>query len=267
MQNISYEGFNDRRTELYIQTQHMEKAHKVSLHFHRCYEMIYVIDGEMICTCGKESVTAREGNFVFVQKYYSHSYEAKETYNKYVFLFPPNFYADFEKTLGSNTLPVLLDDRKFNRTLLPLIKKLHENFSLMSTLIKKGYVDVIMGELIAHYPLIPVEKNNNIDLLVKILDYIDENYDKPLSLDSISAAFGYNKYYFSKLFNRYIGENMSSYINLVRLQQMMKKAKRKSDVNITELAYECGFDSLSTFYRYFKKVYGINPTEALKENK
>ena len=52
MQNISYEGFNDRRTELYIQTQHMEKAHKVSLHFHRCYEMIYVIDGEMICTCG-----------------------------------------------------------------------------------------------------------------------------------------------------------------------------------------------------------------------
>lgn len=60
---------------------------------------------------------------------------------------------------------------------------------------------------------------------------------------------------------------MSSYINLVRLQQMMKKAKRKSDVNITELAYECGFDSLSTFYRYFKKVYGINPTEALKENK
>ena len=84
---------------------------------------------------------------------------------------------------------------------------------------------------------------------------------------SISAAFGYNKYYFSKLFNRYIGENMSSYINLVRLQQMMKKAKRKSDVNITELAYECGFDSLSTFYRYFKKVYGINPTEALKENK
>ena len=266
MQNTYYEGHNDRRTDLYLAPQHMEKSHEVSLHFHRCYEMIYLIRGEMECVCGKELLVAKEGDIVFVQKYYSHSYEAKETYDKYVFLFPPNFYADFEKTLGSNTLPAYLDDREFNRTLLPLIERLLQNFSSTSTLIKKGYVDVIMGELISHYPLIPVEKDNNIDLLVKILDYIDENYNKPLSLDSVSAAFGYNKYYFSKLFNRYIGENISNYINLVRLQQMMKKAKRRTDVNITELAYESGFDSLSTFYRYFKKVYGASPTEALKKN-
>ena len=266
MQNSYYEGHNDRRTELYLAIQHMESLAKVSLHFHRCYEMIYVIDGEMACTCGKDSFIAKEGDCVFVQKYYSHSYEAKKEYNKYVFLFPPNFYADFEKTMGNNTLPAFLDDREFNRTLLPFIQKLHDNFSSMSTLIKKGYVDIIIGELISHYALIPIEKDNNIDLLVRILDYIDENYAQPLSLESISTTFGYNKYYFSKLFNRYIGENISNYINLVRLQQMMRKAKRRGDVNITELAYESGFDSLSTFYRYFKKIYGTSPTEALKKN-
>lgn len=265
MQNIVYQGFHDRRTDLYLEIQHFNKSESVSPHFHRSYELIYLLDGEMRYTCGKDTLLAEKDDCVFVQKYYSHSYAAQEEYHKYVFVLPSNFYDDFEKTLANRTLPPHLGDKQFNRSLLPLIKKLAKDQDSTSRLIKKGYVNVIMGELIAHYPLIPVEKNNNIDLLVKILDYIDENYDQPLSLDSISAVFGYNKYYFSKLFNRYIGENISNYINLVRLQQMMKKAKRSDGANITELAYECGFDSLSTFYRYFKKVYGVSPTEAMKK--
>ena len=266
MQNIVYQGFNDRRTDLYLEMQHFNKSDSVSPHFHRCYELIYLLDGEMRYTCGKDTLLAKKDDCVFVQKYYSHSYAAQEEYNKYVFVFPPSFYDDFEKTMANGTLPAYLGDKQFNRLLLPIIEKLANDLRDASKLIKKGYVNVIMGELLSHYPLIPVEKNNNIDLLVKILDYIDENYAQPLSLDSISAVFGYNKYYFSKLFNRYIGENISNYINLVRLQQMMKKAKRSANANITELAYGCGFDSLSTFYRYFKKVYGVSPTEAIKKN-
>lgn len=264
MQNIIYERLNDRKSDLGLGVSHNAI---VSAHFHRCYELIYVVDGIIRCTVGKKEIHASMDDFIFVQKYYSHSYDVIEDYHKYVFMIPPNIYNDFEKTLGASALPELMNDKSFNRTLLPFIKMLETDFDNKSTLTKKGYINIIIGELISHYPSIPIEKNNNIELLVKILDYIDENYTQPLSLDIISSAFGYNKYYFSKLFNRFIGENINNYINIVRLQQMMNRAKKSDKVNITELAYECGFDSLSTFYRYFDKIYGVSPKEALRINK
>ena len=191
MQNIIHEHFNDKRSELGL---HMGHNSVVSMHFHRCYELIYVIDGIIDCVVGKEDLHAGGGDFIFIQKYYSHSYDVIENYHKFVFMIPPNIYNDFEKTLGKNTLPPLLDDKRFNTKLLPYILDLYDNFSGKSALIKKGFMNIIMGELIAHYKSVPIEKNTNVELLEKILDYIDENYYKPLSLETLSAAFGYNKY-------------------------------------------------------------------------
>ncbi len=264
MKNITYESFTDKNIDLRIFKSHNTYS---PLHFHRSFEMIYVLNGRIRTTVGNTEFDAETDDIIFVQKYYPHAYQDIEDYDKYVLIIPPDLYNDFEKNLEQNTLPSVMTDKIFNRELLPTIEKLCEKHEEKSILIKKGYVNVIIGELISHYPLEPIIKNNNVELLVKILDYIDENYYKELSLDSISAQFGYNKYYFSKLFNRFIGQNINSYINIVRLQQMMKKAKQSDKINITELAYECGFDSLSTFYRYFNKVYGISPKNVLSSQK
>ncbi len=262
LENLTYESYNDRLVDLKL---FIGSNSVVNPHFHRSFEMIYVISGSVKAVVNGEEIEASADDIVFVQRYYSHSYDVISDYKKFVFMIPPNIYTDFEKPLAKMTLPPLMADKEFNRTLKPLIANLQQNLSSKSTLIKKGYVDVIMGELIAHYPLNPIQKNNSVELLVKILDYIDANYDSPLTLESISAEFGYNKYYFSKLFNRYIGENLNNYVNTVRLQQMIKKAKHKENASIIDLAYECGFESLATFYRYFKKLYGKTPKEALGE--
>lgn len=262
MEQILYEGFNDKMTDLRL---FRAKNVHAPRHFHRCFEMIYVIDGAMNSTVDDQKIRATADDVVFVQKYYAHSYHSTEDYRKIVLIIPTNLYRDFEKQLSVNTLPAHLTDKTFNRTLLPLLEHLLEHFQEKTPLIKKGYMDILIGELVAHYPAVPVAQNDRIDLLVRILDYIDEHYDEPLTLESISAEFGYNKYYFSRLFNRCMGENLSRYINLVRLQRMMALAAASEKPNITELAFACGFDSLSTFYRYFGQVYGQSPTEALRD--
>lgn len=264
MQNIVYESFTDKNTDLKVFKSHNASG---TLHFHRSFEMIYVLTGTIRVTVGNTEFSATADDIIFIQKYYLHNYGVIEDYDKYVFMIPPDIYNDFEKYLEQNTLPPLMNDKTFNKKLRPIMQKLYKESNEKSMLIKKGYMNVLMGELISHYPLVPIIKNNNVELLVKILDFIDENYYKDLSLDFISAQFGYNKYYFSKLFNKFIGQNINNYINIIRLQQMMKKAKQTDKVNITELAYECGFDSLSTFYRYFNKVYGVSPKEALGVSK
>ena len=129
----------------------------------------------------------------------------------------------------------------------------------MPQLVKKGYLNVVMGLLFDHYPSVPIRTSSNIESIVAVLEYIDKHFAEPLSLESIASEFGYNKYYFSRFFNRYIGENLTNYINIVRINNFMHLSKKYKSPQISKLAMECGFESMPTFYRSFKKLYGETP--------
>jgi len=100
--------------------------------------------------------------------------------------------------------------------------------------------------------------------IVAALNYIDEHYSEPITLETLASVFGYNKYYFSRLFNSYIGENINSYINMVRINNVLALAKKQQKANLCELAYACGFDSMATFYRNYARYYEKPPTALLK---
>ena len=123
----------------------------------------------------------------------------------------------------------------------------------MPPLVKKGYVNVIIGMLFARYPTLAIKTPANIEIMVDILQYINSHYKEQLTLQSVAEEFGYNKYYFSRIFNRYIGESLSNYINVVRVQNFMRLAREEENPQISRIAEECGFESMPTFYRAFEK--------------
>jgi YesN/AraC family two-component response regulator len=136
----------------------------------------------------------------------------------------------------------------------------------MPHLVKKGYINIILGMLLDHYPTISVKTADGMEIMVDILHYIDEHYKEPITLESIADAFGYNKCYFSRMFNRYIGESLLNYVNIVRLREFMERMKEKNPPAISKLAAECGFESMPTFYRAFTKLYGESPKCYLSKN-
>ena len=108
--------------------------------------------------------------------------------------------------------------------------------------------------------------HRNLEIMVDILQYINMHYKEPLTLEGVASAFGYNKYYFSRIFNRYIGESLSNYINVVRVQNFMRAANEEKNPQISRLAEECGFESMPTFYRAFEKLYGESPKKYFGKN-
>ena len=72
---------------------------------------------------------------------------------------------------------------------------------------------------------------------------------------------GYSKYYVSRLFNTFIGQNINNYLNMVRVEHAYTMINSDDKKNISEIALMCGFNSLPTFYRCYKKVYGIHPSQ------
>ena len=257
MENIIYEYKHDKSTKMKIFHGNSSRSPR---HFHRCIEILYVTKGEVETTIGGDTFVASPDDIIFVHNYYVHSFMPKTEYQKYVLIVPTNFGNDVDKIFKSQTLPPLLRDERFNRRFIrPYFEKLIEEDAEMPTLVKKGYLNLIVGTLFDHYPSLPVKTPENIELMVDILHYIDEHYKEPLTLDSVATEFGYNKYYFSRIFNRYIGESLTNYINVVRLQYFMRMSKESKNPQISKFAEECGFESMPTFYRCFQKIYGESP--------
>ncbi len=256
MKNIIYEHHHDRDPNFAIG---INIDGDVPKHFHNCIEILYIISGKMKATVGDKTVIAEPDDIIFVHNYYVHSYEPAPEYTKYFMVIPTNYSGDVGKILKRSTLSIKLDDKEFNRTLLEFIDLLYYGHGQMPSLVKKGYINIIMGHLFKHYQSLPIENQGGIDFILDVLKYIDANYSADLTLDSVSSHFGYNKYYFSRFFNHYVGENISNYINIVRVQHFMERAKDQKNPAIATIASECGFNSLTTFYRCFRKVYGTTP--------
>ena len=59
------------------------------------------------------------------------------------------------------------------------------------------------------------------------------------------------------MFHKHMNVNLTEYINIARVNYARKLLS--SDKSIAEIAYESGFNSLNSFYRAYKKVYGTPP--------
>ena len=84
-----------------------------------------------------------------------------------------------------------------------------------------------------------------------------------LNLNNLSEALGINTNMISHVINEGLNKNFKDFVNEYRIREVVKKLSEGKDSNLTLLgiAFECGFNSKSTFNRVFKKNTGKTPLE------
>ena len=88
--------------------------------------------------------------------------------------------------------------------------------------------------------------------------YIWENYTRKLSLKEIAAASGLSAPYFSTVFKEEMGENLSNYLNRLRVDKAATMLVT-TDLPINEIAVACGFEDQSWFSKIFRSNTGFTP--------
>jgi AraC-like DNA-binding protein/ligand-binding sensor protein len=94
--------------------------------------------------------------------------------------------------------------------------------------------------------------------LRKAENFIMENYTRKISLKEIADMAGLSPPYFSTIFKEEMGENLSKYLNRLRVE----KASRlllETDMSLSEIAACCCFEDQSWFSKIFKAFTGISP--------
>ena len=96
--------------------------------------------------------------------------------------------------------------------------------------------------------------------LNQIIQYIDRHYNERITLEQLAQRIHISKSYLTRRFRQFTGETVVTYINKLRLQYARERLIN-TDLNISEIAWDVGFESPKYFHRVFKKETGLSPAE------
>ena len=88
--------------------------------------------------------------------------------------------------------------------------------------------------------------------------YIEENYNKKITLADLSSMFSVSYTHFSTLFKKTTGSTFSEYLQKVRMEKACELLKNPQN-RIQDIAIEAGYDNAYHFSRAFKNYLGVSP--------
>ncbi|MCG7343546.1 helix-turn-helix domain-containing protein [Sporosarcina sp. ACRSL] len=94
--------------------------------------------------------------------------------------------------------------------------------------------------------------------LLQIIDYMERNYDQPITLEEIATKYFLSTSYLSRYFKQNMGIGFSRYLMNIRLKHSMKELLYTND-SISQIAMNNGFPNTKAFSTLFKEVHGMTP--------
>ncbi len=100
----------------------------------------------------------------------------------------------------------------------------------------------------------------------RVIDYIDQNMEKNLTLDELARIAAFSKYHFHRLFCAFTGETLFQFIGRIRLEKAALLLSSRPDLSITEIGLECGFSGSASFSKSFRNYFNCSPSQWRKKN-
>lgn len=91
-----------------------------------------------------------------------------------------------------------------------------------------------------------------------VQDYIDQNFNKPISVDDMAQQVSLSRHYFSRVFQAETGIAPHAYLIEVRIEHA-KRLLSETTLSVEQISADCAFCSASNFIRTFRKSTGMTP--------
>ncbi len=240
-------------------------------HLHAQLELLYVEEGEIEITVNGCTHLMKRGGLCVLFPNSVHSYHtpSQERMNCIIVILNLALAGDFINTLLKfHPKDPFINRENLHKDVPYAIDTLCEEYTHVGnqpvcTPICKAYIQIIISRLLQQVELVTNTDVNYFDIIFDIINYINENYMQPISLNDMSRALGVGKYHLSRVFSDKINVSFSDYINGIRVS-WARNMLLNTNKNITQIAYDCGFQSIRTFNRAFSKVYFISPRDFRK---
>ena len=268
------------RFDFPIEFYHVSPSHpryNMPYHWHTECEIIRIIEGEFLLISNEEKILAQKGDIIFIHDGIFHGGTPKDCVYECI-VFDMNLLLKQNHTC-TKQIQDIINKKKVIQPKLPTdindLKLCCNNLFESMKSKRIGYEFITQGSLyyllgiILEYELyinknIHTKKNQDRVLqLKKVLSLIEEEYSKPISLEYLSRTACMTPKYFCKFFYEMTNKTPIEYLNYYRIESACEQLIT-TDLPITEIALNCGFNDVSYFIKTFKKYKGTTPKKYLK---
>ena len=231
-------------------------------HLHKQIEIIYVTKGQLKSTINGKEVLLLAGDMSICFSNIVHSTESVGNSVAILVIFDAIFVDSFSNELLKHypEVPFIKksDVSEIVKSCFEMMLQNCNNKQDMRICI--GYLHILLGNLLVNLNLV---NNKNIDMQDTyriLLEFINNHFTEDLSLNSLSNSLNISRYYISHIFSERIRTSFPSYLNRCRVDYAKSLLKNTND-SVTQIGFDCGFNSSRTFYRAFKECYQMTPLE------
>jgi AraC-like DNA-binding protein len=93
----------------------------------------------------------------------------------------------------------------------------------------------------------------------RIFDFLMQHYSRNITLTEVAAAAHMTAPAFCRYFKKHTRQTFVAFLNEVRINEACKQLTAGAHQNISTVAYNCGFNSLTNFNKVFKSIVGHSP--------
>lgn len=259
-----------------------QKPNMPSSHYHNCYEVYFFLGNNATYFIENKSFHVNTYDVIFIDKFTYHKtwYQDDETRERFVIYFNDEALKKIEDKNIIAKILNLFDKKKisfpgsFNKYMLQeLNKNIYPAFSKKASTVSKlrahfsllGLFLSMIDLVDRGYALENHEKYNSKEQrIAQVINYINSNYMKNITLDILCERFFVSKYYLCHSFKEITGVSIMDFITEKRLMEA-EKLLRYSNLNITNIAQAVGYNSVSYFITLFKQKYNCTPA-AFRKN-
>lgn len=230
------------------------------LHLHRCFELVFVTEGELSISVDMETKTLSEGEMCLIFPNQLHAYKIDAFSKGFYCIFSPEYVNLFYHYCKNKKPQDLVTD--FSSETKALVKKKLAGCKDNKFMIK-ACLYAVCAEISEKTTLVETKLGSNEILLHKILCEIEDHFAEDISLKAIAQKLGYDYHYLSRYFNVQLHIPFSRMLNERKIDYAAYLILN-SDKSITEIALSCGYKNIRSFNRNFIRILNQAPSEYKK---
>lgn len=246
-------------------------------HFHNEMEVLFCVEGDISVVIETTNYHLTDNFAVFVNSMEQHELIVNNKNSKILYLeFGSNLLGDrFLEISKSKFIDpcINLNSTQLHLEIMQRLKDIL--YSAYSELISKRddsawIIKARIFELASIiYRYFPVYKNANLEKqkkidnylrIHKVFEWVEKEYQNPLTLGQAAELAGYEVKSFCRLFKRTTGMTFHKYLNQYRIKIALRLLEYNT-YSLNEISHYIGIPVVKTFCRNFKEVTGMTPTE------
>lgn len=243
---------------------HYQKSHHIPPHLHKSLECIYVTAGTLELGICQELYHMEKGDFAIVFPELIHHYQVfcMQKSTAVYLLASPSLSGTFLSALQQScpACPVIKADALHPDIPYVINSLLKDTSPTNATVIHQAFLQILLARSLPCFQLVEKSSVGSDDIIYRTVSYIAAHFKESVTLTGMAHDLGCSPYALSRVFSGTFHCNFNQYLNSVRLDYACALLKY-TDLPITDLLLEAGFDSQRTFNRVFRDCYHMSPRE------